>query len=205
MVAAVLTAAVTAVISFNIFRREGRTPDWKNIRPGIAMALLYLCAAVLFREYGYSVWKQERYYILLCAMPALARTDYRERRIPNRLLLVLSGLRLLILMGEIITYTELWKEFMLLAFGGAAGSFLLMTAAYFLSRGRIGLGDVKLVTVTGFYLGFSLNYTVLFCSLIFAAGWGLWNVWKKKMSIKDSVAFAPFLAAGLTVSLMLGL
>ena len=119
--------------------------------------------------------------------------------------MILAILRLLILAGEIISYPLLWTDFMAHACGGAAGSFLLMMAAWFLSRKKIGLGDVKLLTVMGFYLGFSLNYIILFLSLIFAALWGVWNVWRKKMDVKDTVAFAPFITAGLFTALILGL
>ena len=80
-----------------------------------------------------------------------------------------------------------------------------MMAAWFISRKKLGLGDVKLLTITGLYLGFSLNYMVLFLSLVFAALWGVWNVWRKKMDVKDSVAFAPFITAGLFTALILGL
>ena len=80
-----------------------------------------------------------------------------------------------------------------------------MILAFFLSREKIGLGDVKLLTVMGFYLGFSLTYVVLLLALILAAVWGLWNVWKKRVKMKDFVPFAPFLLMGLTVALGLGL
>ena len=64
---------------------------------------------------------------------------------------------------------------------------------------------MKLLTVMGFYLGFSLTYAVLLLSLIFAAAWGLWNVWKKRVKMRDFMPFAPFLLAGLTAALGLGL
>ncbi|MDU5293932.1 A24 family peptidase [Eisenbergiella porci] len=164
-----------------------------------------MAAAFLFEYYGYSLWKKVRYDVLLCALPVLSLTDRKDRRIPNHFLVILAILRLLILAGEIISYPLLWTDFMAHACGGAAGSFLLMMAAWFLSRKKIGLGDVKLLTVMGFYLGFSLNYIILFLSLIFAALWGVWNVWRKKMDVKDTVAFAPFITAGLFTALILGL
>lgn len=206
MVIAVLTAVLMAAVSLWVLKREGIWAEGKNTcLRCITGALLYLAAAILFGQYGYSVWKQERYYILMCALPVLALTDKRSRRIPNCYLAILCVLRLFVLAGELAAYPALWIEFAAHAGIGAAGSFVLMMAAYVLSREKIGLGDVKLITVMGFYLGFSLNYTVLILSLVFAAVWGLSKVWTKKMKLKDSIAFAPFIKAGLYTALLLGL
>ena len=73
--------------------------------------MLYIGAAFLFAYYGYSFWKRERYYILLCTLPVLALTDRMERRIPNRFLLILGILRIFILAGEIAAYPLLWTDF----------------------------------------------------------------------------------------------
>lgn len=203
--AAVLTAAVMAVISIRELKRDGIAEEKNKIWLWIAGSVLYTGAAFLFTYYGYTLWKKERYYILLCALPVLALTDRKERRIPNRFLIILGILRIFILAGEIAAYPLLWTDFIAHACVGAAGSFFLMMAAWFISRKKLGLGDVKLFTITGFYLGFSLNYIVLFISLVFAALWGAWNVLRKKMDLKDSVAFAPFITAGLFAALILGL
>ena len=203
--AAVVTAVVMAAVSSWGLKREKISADKKHVCWWVAGAVIYLAAAFLFEYYGYSLWKKVRYDALLCALPVLSLTDRKDRRIPNHFLVILAILRLLILAGEIISYPLLWTDFMAHACGGAAGSFLLMMAAWFLSRKKIGLGDVKLLTVMGFYLGFSLNYIILFLSLIFAALWGVWNVWRKKMDVKDTVAFAPFITAGLFTALILSL
>ena len=203
--AALLTAAVMAAVSLGELKREGISGEKKNRRLWAIGAVLYIGAAFLFAYYGYSFWKRERYYILLCTLPVLALTDRMERRIPNRFLLILGILRIFILAGEIAAYPLLWTDFTAHACTGAAGSFILVMAAWFISRKKLGLGDVKLLTITGLYLGFSLNYMVLFLSLVFAALWDVWNVWRKKMDVKDSVAFAPFITAGLFTALILGL
>lgn len=205
---AALTAGA-AYITARHFKTEIKMDEKEHGRKRLLILSLcftgYLGMALLFEAYGYSIWKKERYFILLCAMFLLAKGDRREHRIPNRRLLLLGIIRLVLLAGEIIFWPVLWKEFCIHAFGGATASFFLMILAFFLSREKIGLGDVKLLTVMGFYLGFSLTYVVLLLALILAAVWGLWNVWKKRVKMKDFVPFAPFLLMGLTVALGLGL
>lgn len=161
-------------------------------------------AFLFMQSYGYSFWKTERYLILLYALPVIACIDHKEKKIPNRLLVVLGSVRCVILAGEILAYTVFWKEFFLHALSGAAGSFLLMMVAYYISRKAVGLGDVKLFTITGLYLGFSLNYLVLFLSLFYAAVYALWNMARKKLTVKDEIAFGPFVSAGLWTLLLLG-
>ena len=207
-VMAVLTVAIAGLIAEQLSEKNASMR--KQLKTGkqkllfVLLAVVYLGISLLFEAYGYSFWKKERYFILLCALFFLAEGDRQEHRIPNRGLAILFILRLAILAGEVISYPGLWQEFFLHAFGGAASSFILMIAAFFLSREKIGMGDVKLLTVMGFYLGFSLTYIVLLISLVFAAVWGLWNIWKKRVKMKDFIPFAPFLLVGLTVALGLG-
>lgn len=165
---------------------------------------VFIGIAFLFKEYGYSYWKMQRYLILLYALPVLAWIDKKEKKLPNQILGVLALIRCVILVGEIASYTALWEEFLAHAFLGAAFSFVLMMAAYYISKKAIGMGDVKLLAIMGFYLGFSLNYTVLFVSLLFAAAYAVWNMLRKKLEAKDEIAFAPFVSAGLWLVLLVG-
>ena len=216
---AALTAGASLLVRRKVMRaEEGKKNAEKNgerdagtggkAKRGLAAAAClagYLLLALLFEAYGYSLWKKERYLILLCAMYFLAAEDRRAHRIPNRWLLALCILRLILLAGEIFSWPGLWLEFLIHSFGGAFACLLLMLLAYFLSREKICLGDVKLLAVMGFYLGFALSYSVLLISLLLAAAWGIWNVWKKRVKMKDYIPFAPFLLAGLAAALGLGL
>lgn len=159
---------------------------------------------VWFKTYGYSFWKIQRYLILMYTLPVLAWIDKKEKKIPNRILGILTLIRCVILTVEIISYTSMWGEFLTHAIWGGTFSFVLMIAAYYISKKAVGMGDVKLFTVMGFYLGFSLNYTVLFVSLLLAALYAVWNMLRKKLTAKDEIAFGPFVAIGLWAVLILG-
>ena len=76
--------------------------------------------------------------------------------------------------------------------------------AYVLSRHAVGMGDVKLVAVIGMCLGFGSTYLVMLLSLILSALYGGIQVIRKKKSMKDEIAFGPFLAVGTLIVLLIG-
>lgn len=178
---------------------------WKRKRLlwGAEMMLLAVSACV-FQFYGYPFLKAARYAALMGIMPQIAWIDWKEKKILNKMLAVLAIIRVVLLLIELISYHILWKELLFHAAAGAVGSFLLLMLAYYISRRAIGMGDVKLFTVTGFYLGFSVNYIVLIASLVCAAIYGVWQLCRKKMKARDEIAFGPFAAAGVWLILLLG-
>lgn len=204
LAAALVTAGVMGGFSFIFLLQESLLKEKKTVWIWAAGVLGYVAAIILFEQYGYGIGKQERYFILMCALPVLAFTDRISRRIPNRYLLFLTILRIAVLAAEMIMLPAMWMDYLIYAFGGAAGSFLLMLAAYLISQKKVGLGDVKLMAVLGFYVGFAGCYRILFLALLFAACWGVWKLLRKKVSLQDSVPFAPFVTAGMFAAFLLG-
>ena len=124
---------------------------------------------------------------MLGGMTAIAYVDRKEERIPNVLLLVLLAgypLRLFsVPVGESLLGA---------LFGG--GIFL---AAYALSRGKIGMGDCKLMAVLGLYLGQARVAGVMLLSLLLAAVFGIVMIALRRMNRKSRLPFAPFVLAAL--------
>ena len=126
--------------------------------------------------------------VLLLVMAVI---DFRTGLLPDRGNLYLAGLGLMMagLMGEA-------QDAILGALLGAALLFALRT----LSRGGIGLGDVKYATAFGIWLGW--QGTLLALALAFALGACLALVllgmgW---LGRRDRLAFGPFLSAGAYLS-----
>lgn len=201
---AVLTAGGFGCFMTHDLEKKENVPHKRALLIWGVSVPVFIGIAFWLKGYGYSSWKILRYLFILYALPVLAYIDGKDRKIPNRILGVLALLRCAILIGETMTYATLWKEVLFHTIAGGVGSFLLMMVAYYISRKAIGLGDVKLFTVMGFYLGFSLNYIVLFFSLIFAALYSVWSIFRKKLKAKDEIAFGPFVALGLWAALLLG-
>lgn len=73
-----------------------------------------------------------------------------------------------------------------------------------LIEGAFGGGDIKLMAVSGFLLGWKAIVAAMFLGLITGGGYALWLLSKKKLERKDQMAFGPFLAMGLGAALFYG-
>lgn len=125
--------------------------------------------AAEFFLFAYSIWKISRYMVLAAALFFIAWIDWQSRRIPNRILKMLLTVRGILLAAEWLTYPKLGLAVLLSALLGAAiggGMFLI---AHFISKGGVGMGDVKLFIVIGSYMGSGSIMTAVFLSVMSSA------------------------------------
>jgi len=83
--------------------------------------------------------------------------------------------------------------------------FIFFVFCRLVSKGGIGFGDIKLVTVLALICGFrGIIYVLVFSeiSALFAAAAGLLL---KKMSLRDGLPFAPFFMVGFIITVALGM
>ena len=97
---------------------------------------------------------------LLPVLGLSAWSDVRQRRVPNNLLIL--GLLLLLLLSR---WSVGWLEF---ALAGAVVGFLVYLPFYL--KGGMGAADVKLMALTGFFVG---PAGVLMCALYAALAGGV--------------------------------
>lgn len=172
------------------------------------MAAVYVAAGILFTflftGYGYGPAKTIKYCLLMGALVLIGYEDFKEKKIPNKWLLILAGIRGILIAAEAVVYPAfIWDNIKFTISGAAAGGILLFFA-YVISRHGIGSGDVKLFAVMGLYLGAGLTYIVILASLVIAACYGIVKVALKRLKVKDEIAFAPFAAIGTVIILGLG-
>jgi len=89
-----------------------------------------------------------------------------------------------------------------LGFAVGGGMFLLV---YLISRKGLGGGDVKFMAVAGLYLGFNNSLSAMLCGTALAALTGISLILLKKIGRKDTFPLAPFLYAGILITLFLGI
>lgn len=70
--------------------------------------------------------------------------------------------------------------------------------------GAFGGGDIKLMAVSGFFLGTAPIVCAMFFGLLTGGGYGAIMLKNKKLGKKDQFAFGPFLAFGLALATFFG-
>ena len=161
---------------------------------GADVAAALLSGAVLLR-YGVEA------HVLVALLTvnvlvAVSRHDIERRTIPNRIVLPAW---LAVLIANIALHPSRWWEW-LAAGAGAAGVFLAFAV---ISRGGVGMGDVKLVG----FLGAALGSDILLALVIGTAASGVLAaailIRQGAAGRKQTYALGPFLAAGGIIVLLL--
>jgi leader peptidase (prepilin peptidase)/N-methyltransferase len=134
----------------------------------------------------------------------LGVVDLRERRLPNRVLLPGTGLAVLLLTGAALV-SDRWDDLGrgLLA---ALACFGLLLVMALISPSGLGMGDVKLVALTGLYLGW-LGWPVvlvgLFLGFLAQGLLGLGLLAARRAGLRTDLPFGPALLAGALASAVL--
>lgn len=186
-----------------------RILDWKEcsrierIFLGIYGALS-LVGLVMFCVYGYSWTKILRYGLLLLFLAYLGWCDIRTQTIPNAGILAALACRTILLLLELFLYRSDWEALVFQFGAGLLVMFALLFTAAFLSRGSLGMGDVKLGAVIGYYTGVRYGFMSLIMGLLCCMMVCIVQMIRRRMNLKSSIAFGPFLAIGTLLVLVMG-
>ena len=169
----------------------------------IVFALLYLgvCAFLLcFREnMELSSVGLIQYALFWEGLALGAWIDFKVKKIPNPLFLILLAVRCTGLVAEMVFYTEGMITVLLDAFGGMFLGGLIVLICRLLSRGGIGAGDVKLFGILGFYFGIIATMNILFYTTFISAISAAFLLITRKAQMKTTLAFGPFALVGVSI------
>lgn len=136
--------------------------------------------------------------ILLALAIGATIVDLRERRVPNRLLLVGAVLLLLdAALGGFLVSSAIGGA-VLGVFGG-----LLALVGSLGRLGGLGMGDVKYLAVIGLGLGLSKGVEAFVVAAVVGGGVALALMLSRRARASDMMPYAPFLALGSLVALLL--
>jgi len=190
------------IISYLFLR--GRCSHCKHpisMRYIVVEILSGLLTVLAFQRFGLTI-ELPYYLILVYSLIVISFIDFDTNLILNKLLILLFGASLVFnLIFNIID----WKTG---ALGFAAGGGILLLFAvlgrYILKKESMGMGDVKLAAVMGFFLGWKLVLAVLYAGFVIALLYYLAVKIFNSKSAQKRIPMAPFFSIAMTVFILYG-
>lgn len=145
------------------------------------------------------------YFLFLSAMVVITFIDLDFQIIPDEI--TLPGIPVGILAGWLFLPDPFYRVAdmgIAISLTGAVTGFALYYAIAFLSRGGMGGGDIKLMTMAGAVLGWKGVLLTTFLASFLGSAVGIYLVIFKGKGRKSKIPFGPFLAAGALFSLFYG-
>ena len=127
--------------------------------------------------------------------------DIKTKKIPNSLVLAMLAAWLVTMLPMVFLETHASVTLLVdsaLGFALGGGLFLLV---YIISRKGLGGGDVKFMAVAGLYLGFYGVIPAMLYGTVLASLTGIVLLLSKKIGRKDTMPLAPFLFAGILITI----
>lgn len=154
-----------------------------------------LFVGVVYR-YGYS-WETIIGLLLVSLSVIISVSDIVYMTIPNVILVALAV--------PIVAITLLfdWRQLGNHLLGAVAGGGVLLVVAV-LSRGGMGMGDVKLFTLAGFIAGFPYVVLALLMACLAGVLVGVVLLAGKLITRRQPIPFAPFLLLGTWIAQLFG-
>jgi leader peptidase (prepilin peptidase)/N-methyltransferase len=133
-------------------------------------------------------------YLLAVAWP-LAKTDFKEHRLPNRLVLPAFGVTLVGQLAALLLGDEMQKLWQALSI-----SLLVFSLGLLMNRyAGLGMGDVKLLAAMALSLGWFSGELVFYSVLLASVLATLAVVWlriRNKATASQAIALGPYLLLG---------
>jgi leader peptidase (prepilin peptidase) / N-methyltransferase len=125
---------------------------------------------------------------------ALAAVDVAERRLPNVITVPTAA-------AAVVVRAIFERSALVEILVAGAAAFAVFYALAVLLRGGFGMGDVKLAGMLGFLLG-SAVVGALAVGLVLGGLWALGLLAAHRTTLRSSIAYGPFLAAGGAVAIL---
>lgn len=173
-----------------------------NLYGEILLAVVFVLTTLRFDI----TWKLLLMLVFVCVLYLVSVTDIYEQIIPDGALLFAIVVRVLY---EILIEGFQWQSLLSLLVDGLAISLplliLVLVMEKILKKEAMGGGDIKLLFVTGLYLGWAENLLAIFFACIIGIVIGM--VQMKKQEDEESSVYFPFgpaIAVGAVISMLVG-
>ena len=136
------------------------------------------------------------YLVVFAILITASIIDIRERRIPDNL--IIAG----VVIGLTITLFNPEHGFLDGLIGGTTAG-LVMLLISCITKGGLGLGDVKLFGCIGIYLGLESTASAMLIAAVLSGLFSLVLICINRDNKKREIPFAPFIMAGALAAVML--
>ena len=187
-----------------VFDKSFFTEYPKNFEPHyIHMILIAVIYVLLLYKFGL---KPEfiqnldliKYMILTPMLFSVAVIDFKENIIPNRLLLTMAEIGLLLTFIYGISDINLAMDMLL---GTVIFGILTLLGRLVSGKDAMGMGDVKLMAALGLFFGSSNILAISIISFLLGAIISIILIVSKKRKIDDYIPFGPFIVIAAYISI----
>jgi len=143
------------------------------------------------------------HWILVTGLMSLSVIDMFTLRLPRRIVHTTGMLGAPVLIAASVMSSQ--QERLVTALVGAALAFVTMLIVYFVSRGRLGDGDVRLSPLLGLFLGWkdlTAVHSGFFLAFLLGSIVGLVLMCASRSTRSRTIPFGPFLAVGTMLALL---
>lgn len=187
--------------------KNRKDPPFRTVPEYAVMLLAELALVRIWLSLGKCSFGDLRFqflYVMLTAMTVFCITDLKERVVPNRLLLVLVFLFIILLGWQGIHAPDTALAMIPSIVMGLLFCMISFGIGYLLSHGSMGAGDIKLSLVMGLYLAGEYVVGAVLYGCIAAAAFSIVQLCRKKLTRKDTIPFVPFLFIGVIIRYLIG-
>jgi len=178
---------------------KGRCRDCKAripVRLPFVEAAGALLAAGCFWLYGFDIRSALAFGVVMILL-AVSLIDLDTTEIPDSLIIALIPFAAVAVWG--------WQEIALTerVIGFFAISLPMLLISLVIS-GAFGGGDIKLIAVCGFLLGWQNALLAFFIALLLGGGYAIFLMASRRRGRKEHMVFGPALCAGIAIALIFG-
>ncbi len=155
-------------------------------------------------EYALDTIGLTKVSVTVLLMMSAAVIDFYTKKIPNFLPLTFLVVGVVVLIAEFIFMRESFVILLVGSLLGLIGGFLILVLMSLITKGGIGMGDVKLISTMGFLSGISASFYSFFFATVLCLIVSLVLLILKLKKIKDELPFGPFLFLGYVLTVIIG-
>lgn len=195
MIYTIITSTILAYFTNKYLKNKSREIKQITYNTSILYILIIILNFCIYKKYGLTI-DFIKYIFLIPFLLGISIIDYRTTYIYD--ITIVSGI---IIQGVIlISSINIEKDFI----NHICGLFIGIIVSYLLVKLTKGLGDgdIGLFALCCFTLGYNYSLYLMFLSYIIAFIYCIYIILRKNKSIKESIAFAPFISLA-TILIML--